>query len=240
RAIGTASVDEENIATGKTEVTGKTWSGGAVVSPTPRVAGDAGEVASGVASLDFSGPAQDAVAVAEDPWIFELTCTACGRREFLTQTGVFEFLRSRRRIRATTDASPEMIREIFLFAVPKSYCPGCRQKKLTAIPAKNDSGDDLWKDVGPVLCEDCGKPIPPERLAIVPETKVCVQCKRQREQDGIWNDGDCVSGYDPRGTEGDYCPRCGAAMKLRASGGEDQITRYVSVCSAGCRSSRKR
>lgn len=32
------------------------------------------------------------------------------------------------------------------------------------------------------ICEGCGKPIPPERLEIVPETRLCVECQRQRER----------------------------------------------------------
>ena len=31
-------------------------------------------------------------------------------------------------------------------------------------------------------CEVCGRPIPPERLAILPETKLCVDCRRQQER----------------------------------------------------------
>jgi len=32
------------------------------------------------------------------------------------------------------------------------------------------------------ICADCGKPIPPERLEIVPETRWCVECQRRRER----------------------------------------------------------
>ena len=31
-------------------------------------------------------------------------------------------------------------------------------------------------------CAECGKPIPPERLEIVPETRWCVECQRRRER----------------------------------------------------------
>jgi len=31
-------------------------------------------------------------------------------------------------------------------------------------------------------CESCGKAIPPERLEILPETRLCVECQRQRER----------------------------------------------------------
>ena len=32
------------------------------------------------------------------------------------------------------------------------------------------------------LCEQCGEPIDPERLRILPETRLCVRCKRQFEK----------------------------------------------------------
>ena len=32
------------------------------------------------------------------------------------------------------------------------------------------------------ICENCGKPIDPERLEIFPETTFCVECKRKQER----------------------------------------------------------
>ena len=32
------------------------------------------------------------------------------------------------------------------------------------------------------ICENCGKPIPPERLEILPEARLCVECQRQYER----------------------------------------------------------
>ncbi len=31
------------------------------------------------------------------------------------------------------------------------------------------------------ICEECGQPIPPERLMIVPEARLCVPCQRENE-----------------------------------------------------------
>jgi RNA polymerase-binding transcription factor DksA len=36
------------------------------------------------------------------------------------------------------------------------------------------------KDIG--ICEDCGRPIPEERLLIIPETTLCVKCQREMEK----------------------------------------------------------
>ena len=310
-------------------------------------------------------------ALSESCQLYEVRCQACGFVEPVTAAGMFEFLRKRRRIHAGSDATSEIIAELFLHFVPKSCCPKCRQLRLVAIPQKraasrktspvvgasvaktptaktmpppkktllkkttlraakttaercvaektpveaterrtlvksttskrdtggskrdtaaksttvksvvvageskktsvrkttagsisvaetvtekakkrvkitsarrtqkgsaayDDGGDTAWKDIDPVLCEDCGQPIPPERLAIVPETTVCVQCKQMRERDGIRGRDSWVSSYDPQGGEEDFCPRCGAPMRLRTTT-DDRITRYISVCSAGCR-----
>jgi RNA polymerase-binding transcription factor DksA len=32
------------------------------------------------------------------------------------------------------------------------------------------------------LCEACGRPIPPERLEILPEARLCVDCQRKQER----------------------------------------------------------
>ena len=32
------------------------------------------------------------------------------------------------------------------------------------------------------ICEKCGEPIDPARLAILPETRLCIQCKRESEK----------------------------------------------------------
>ncbi len=41
---------------------------------------------------------------------------------------------------------------------------------------------DKVKEGGYGICKNCGKPIDPERLAIVPETQYCVACKSKLER----------------------------------------------------------
>lgn len=36
------------------------------------------------------------------------------------------------------------------------------------------------------ICEECGNPIPPERLLIVPEATLCVPCQRETERMDRW------------------------------------------------------
>lgn len=39
------------------------------------------------------------------------------------------------------------------------------------------------------ICEDCGRPIPPERLAVRPEATRCVECQRRRERESPADEG---------------------------------------------------
>jgi DnaK suppressor protein len=36
------------------------------------------------------------------------------------------------------------------------------------------------------ICEVCGEPIDPERLALLPSTTMCVKCKQAREKRRVW------------------------------------------------------
>ena len=36
------------------------------------------------------------------------------------------------------------------------------------------------------ICESCGQPIDPERLALLPGTTLCVKCKQAREKHRVW------------------------------------------------------
>lgn len=41
------------------------------------------------------------------------------------------------------------------------------------------------------ICENCGQPIDPERLAIMPHTTLCIKCKTQQERKRpAWHDED--------------------------------------------------
>ena len=60
------------------------------------------------------------------------------------------------------------------------------------------------------LCEACGEPIPLGRLEIMPNTRVCVQCK---ECDENIPDRGVVFPSVPSGLAG-YCPRCGVGIAV--------------------------
>ncbi|MGC9360570.1 MAG: TraR/DksA family transcriptional regulator [Anaerolineae bacterium] len=62
-----------------------------------------------------------------------------------------------------------------------------RSKVLSLIHRLEEKVEQLDRAIENVergtygICEICGAPIPPERLAIVPETTLCVKCAQEQE-----------------------------------------------------------
>jgi hypothetical protein len=104
--------------------------------------------------------------------------------------------------------------EVLRAAAGRLACPACGKVGLVAEPAPDDQPD--WP--GPRPCAACGKPISQKRQRAVPGATLCTACQQDEE-------------LGRAKTETDYCPRCGAPMKLRPckTGG---ITRYVLTCTA--------
>ena len=111
----------------------------------------------------------------------------------------------------------DLLVELITSAAPSFTCPECEDQGLIAIPAGEENGEE-WGMAR--SCQVCGRTIDSERLEIFPETRVCMACK-QSEEHGEASD------------EVTYCPKCGAPMTLKTSGGPG-ITRYEYRCS-NCR-----
>jgi len=152
--------------------------------------------------------------------LFEIRCSHCAKVEVWGLERALRELVHAGRYRTQADFDPDMIRELFLIHADKIDCPKCGQKGLATCIAPYET----WTWADEVCCERCGKIIPPERLAAVPGTTLCVQCQSALERG---DPGDAV----------DYCPRCGQIMTLKpvSTGG---ITRYERVC-PNCRPSNR-
>ena len=119
-------------------------------------------------------------------------------------------------------------------AVGRMTCPGCKRIGLLAADTDaegNDTKDNHTKDAAEwddwqaaVLCEVCRKPIDPERLEALPQTRRCTECQGQAEA-GTLPDDDI-----------EFCPKCGSLVELRVSRGSG-LTRYQRFCtgSPACR-----
>jgi hypothetical protein len=151
----------------------------------------------------------------------ELRCSECSWAEVCGPTGVGEWLRRARKLRAGELPEWEIMVEVLRAAAAKLVCPDCGATGLVALPADEGAG---WPRAA--NCEVCGSLIPAERLAALPGATRCAACQRAEE-----------AGRTPAATE--FCPRCGAAMELKPSKSAG-VTRYVMTCTANppCRPAR--
>ena len=143
----------------------------------------------------------------------ELSCPACDFREDCGASAMVGHLKRARMIRPGKAPEPHMLAELLRAAVGKLTCPKCGEFGMTARPlAPND--DEEWGQAR--KCEGCGQPISRERLAALPDTRLCAACQQCEE-----------CGAAPPSQ--DFCSRCGTPLVVRAARGAG-ITRYVSTC----------
>ena len=143
---------------------------------------------------------------------FDLRCPACSAVVSYGPKEMAARLRQAGKLRRVAEPEIEILAELFTASAATFACDSCAAVGLVARPAAEDDSD--WG--GSRACEVCGKPIPAERVELFPHIKVCVTCQGKSE-----------SGRDTADAE--YCPRCGAIMKLRQSRGGG-VTRYAMSC----------
>lgn len=147
-----------------------------------------------------------------------LSCNACGWRTVDGSGGLAARLRLVGLLRRDGEPGDELIAELLPGAVGRMTCPGCKRIGLrvgVTEGADSEDWDDGWQTA--VLCEACRKPIDPERLEALPDTRRCTACQQKSESGVVEED------------EPEFCPRCGALLELRVSrsGG---LTRYRLFC----------
>ncbi|MEX2187677.1 MAG: TraR/DksA C4-type zinc finger protein [Pirellulales bacterium] len=146
-----------------------------------------------------------------------ITCRSCGFVEDESVSEMVRRLRDAGTLKAKSEASPEVVRELFLAAAAQIPCPDCGAVNLTARPAEPLCDED-WGQAR--ACEACHKPIPPERLEFLPDARLCAACQQKDERGELAD-------------EREFCPRCGAVMQL-VSGSGRGVSRYSMRCPA-CR-----
>jgi predicted RNA-binding Zn-ribbon protein involved in translation (DUF1610 family) len=125
-----------------------------------------------------------------------------------------DWLLRHRIIKSTRENERELLAELFRTSAARFACPQCGHDGLIASPSA-PLDDEAWGLAR--KCETCGAPIPPERLEVFPDTRLCVACQNREERGELKGPAE-------------YCPRCGSIMELsQARGG---ITRYVMSCRA--------
>lgn len=145
-------------------------------------------------------------------WLLELRCPACALSTTLDVTAGMDWLRSLGKLRANSDATPDVIRELVRAIAGEQVCSGCRAAILTCHDVR-DAED--WPSAP--RCLNCQRLIPPERLEVFPGTELCVACQGQEDR-----------GQIP--SVGEYCSKCGSPLVMRPTTGAG-IRRYKLVCS---------
>jgi hypothetical protein len=149
----------------------------------------------------------------EETWHIEIRCASCRFATMFDAAAIAVWLQEAGRLHRHSEATLDELRELALALAPQIACGSCGELRLTAALVEDDPND--WPTAR--RCEDCGQLIPPERLEIFPDTRVCTQCQSRDEQ-----------GSSPDAPE--YCPHCGSPLVLRLSRGAG-IRRYVMECS---------
>ena len=145
----------------------------------------------------------------------ELSCASCDWSETCDPPAVARWLNFANRLRRDHLPELEIMHEILRGGAVALGGPGCGATGL-AMRQVCDADFD-WPEAR--RCGSCGKRIDVERIAVVPDTKLCVACQQSGER-----------GETPP-DEVEFCPRCGAAMELRLARGAG-IARYVMQCTA--------
>jgi predicted RNA-binding Zn-ribbon protein involved in translation (DUF1610 family) len=150
---------------------------------------------------------------------FDLRCRACGWITICGPPQMIEWLSRHRLVKQTSIPEVDLLAELFRASAGRFACPQCGQSGLVTTPSE-PLDDEAWGEAR--KCETCGAPIPPERLDVFPDTRLCVACQNREERGELTGPAE-------------YCPRCGSVMELSQSR-KVGITRYVMTCRAcGCK-----
>ena len=98
------------------------------------------------------------------------------------QTERENHLRELERLRASLAELPEVNVEEADPAVAEHAQTIATIKRIEDHVAEIDRAIQAAQRADYGVCEDCGEPIDPERLKILPETRLCVKCKRESER----------------------------------------------------------
>ncbi|QDU55641.1 TraR/DksA C4-type zinc finger protein [Aeoliella mucimassa] len=149
-----------------------------------------------------------------------LSCKSCSYRTVAGLDDLVARLRLVGQLRRDKDPDEGIVAALLAEYAALMTCPTCKAIGLQASDADDDWQDeDDWQAA--VLCEVCRKPIDPERLEFLPDTKRCTECQHKTEAGTLPDD-------DP-----EFCPRCGALIEIRVSRGSG-LTRYKRFCTGGC------
>lgn len=147
--------------------------------------------------------------------MWQLICRQCDWQTLSDLEDAVVRLRHVGQLRREREPDRDLVAELLPNAAGQMACPQCESRGLAVADEDASLDEDEWQTA--VLCEVCRKPIPPERLEILPGTRRCVSCQNAAESGAAVDD------------EPEFCPKCGSLVELRVSRGAG-ITRYKQFC----------
>lgn len=153
-----------------------------------------------------------------------LVCQSCGWRTTCGEDEIARRLRTLGLLRRSPHPPTELVGELLRVNAHRLACDACLKAGL-AIIAHGDGGplrsptlgdDDAGDWQQAAICEICREEIPPERLEVFPNAKLCAKCQNLSDQN-----------KSPAPPE--FCPKCGALLEMRVNRGGG-ITRYKQFC----------
>jgi hypothetical protein len=144
--------------------------------------------------------------------VLQLCCRNCSWVAICDEQEMARRLWQVKMLRRDTAPDRAVLLELFQAAADKFQCDECGVKDIVVEPCAKL--EDEWGEAR--KCENCGRTIPDERLALFPKMTRCARCQTDMER----------GGRDP---DVEYCPRCGSPMKL-ISADRGGMTRYVMKC----------
>ncbi len=143
--------------------------------------------------------------------INEINCPSCGWHRLVATAEKLRLLQQAGMLRRQDMPDVALVDELFAKSGGKLVCGDCGQTGLRVDLPREDEED--WGAAR--VCESCRKTIPPERLEVFPDTRICVACQQKEE-----------SGEDD--ATPDFCPKCGEIMMAGTTRGG--LTRYRMRC----------
>jgi predicted RNA-binding Zn-ribbon protein involved in translation (DUF1610 family) len=145
-------------------------------------------------------------------------CPHCAAEERLDVRELAGRLRTLGMLKREDEREADFLLQLARAAGTRLLCTACGCGGVKVEIADDEIADDHdeWEPRS-TPCAACGAKIPPERLALFPESDLCAACQARIDQ------GQSPDRHD------DFCPRCGSRMVVRQRRSRG-IAGYEQVC----------
>ena len=138
-----------------------------------------------------------------------LRCPACGWQKLCGPEDMLARLRALGMLRREAQPPLAMVLELLQAQLSRLRCDACSAAGLVCLDVADDFDD--WGTGR--LCASCGRPLPAERLELLPDAQRCAACEQTHQVTA----------------DAEFCPRCGGQLQVKSGRGPG-VARYRLVC----------